>query len=814
MAEKIKAVRRGALKRAYLRARDLIEALSDSRAFLYGAVISLAALISLVTTISFQTIPTRIQVGQIASRDIKADRNYEIVDEEASRKFREEAMGSVLPVLDFDAGLAQATAGRVGEAFAAARKVYDNWVELESAKSKGRRTKLPDEAVLQVGRILVDRLGVEIPEKDIKDIVNGGLGAEAEADIKALILSAMSTPLMAVMTESGLPRSGSAIVRISAEEGGGFEESVVDDIGLIGTVDGARKRMALDRSADRSPGSKNLEAAVLSIAKLLVSPNCTLNRPETNRRLEEAAATAKNVILKVSAGEMIVREGSRYEPRHVKILTAIVKERRRGSYFLEFIGTFIIAMLFLVVPMALLRKYFSRVAVHRSDYLLMALVGLSMLVIMRISLMLGPALSEVMLYAAEPSTLMYAIPIAGAAMLIRMYLSAEMSLVFALVMSVLAGLFVETDVRFMAYSLITSIMAVMAITNVDRRSLIIRAGVITGGVGAAAVVGISLIETVVTAGALEESEVLWGILFAFLGGIGSAIYAMIAAPIIESLSDYTSDIKLLELANLNSPVLRELIVRAPGTYHHSHVVGLLGEAAAQAIGANALLVRVGAYYHDIGKIKKPLYFIENARAGENRHEKLTPQMSTLIVAAHVKDGLELAQQAKVPRCIADMIPQHHGTRKISFFYDKAKLKTDPDLMEVDEKQFRYPGPKPQTREAAILMLSDVTEASVRALKEKSPARIEQTVKKTIDDIFSEAQLDECDLTLRDLNRIGKAFVRILLGIYHLRIEYEKELEKETENEKASQAESRTASEAEGESQERASEDEPTVKESE
>lgn len=817
MAEKIKTVKKGALKRGFMKLKGLVEPLSDSRAFLYASVVFLAVLVALVTTVSFQTIPTRIQVGQIASRDIKADRNYEIVDEEASRKFREEAMASVLPVLDFDAGLAQATIDRVGESFAAARKAYDNWVEIQSAKSRGRKIKLPDEAVGQIGEILADRLGVEIPEQNAKALVVGGLSPEAEADIKALILSAMSVPLIAVTTETGIAKSGSAIIRIVEEEGGeeeGYDESVVDDVGLINTVEGARKRMELTRSMDRSLRNKGVEAAVLSIAKLLVTPNCAVNRPETNRRLEEAAATAKNVILKVSAGEMIVREGSRYEPRHVKILTAILKERRRGSYFLEFIGTFIITMLFLVVPFTLLRRYFRRITVHRSDYLLMALVGLIMLVIMRISLMLGPALSEVMLYAAEPSTLHYAIPIAGAAMLIRMYLTAEISLVFALAMSVLAGLFVETDVRFMAFSLITSIMAVMAVANVDRRSLIIRAGIITGGIGAAAVVGISLIETVVTAGALEKSEVLWGILFAFLGGIGSAIFTMIAAPIIESLSDYTSDIKLLELANLNSPVLRELIVRAPGTYHHSHVVGLLGEAAAQAIGANALLVRVGAYYHDIGKIKKPLYFIENAKAGENRHERLTPQMSSLIVAAHVKDGLELAQQAKIPRCITDMIPQHHGTRKISFFYDKAKLKTDPELMEVDEKQYRYPGPKPQTREAAILMLSDVTEASVRALKEKSPARVEQTVKKTIDDIFSEAQLDECDLTLRDLNMIGKAFVRILLGIYHLRIEYEKELEKESENEKASQAERKTAPGSEGDAQERAPEDEPTVKESE
>ncbi len=815
MAEQIGVVKRGFLRKGIRAAGELAERLWSSVVFQWLTVVLLAVVISFVTTFSFETIPTKISVGQIASRDIKADRNYDVVDEEASRQFREEAVAAVLPVLDFDAGLGQQIANTVGEAFAAARNTYSKWVELEGAKARSRRTGLPDEAVTQITAVLSERLGIKLPEGLGKAIVAEGLGTRIEEDVKELVRSAMAMPLMAERTRAELSKGGGAIVRI---EGGDVEgevakESVVEDLGLIDTAEAAGERMGLAPEMRAGLRSEESRKAVLELARLLVSPNCTLNRVETNLRLDEAAATAKNVILKVSAGEMIVREGARYEPRHVKILTAIAREKRRGSYYLEFLGTFMLTMLFLVMPFMLLRNYFKRVTMHRSDFVLMAVVGLAMLLVMRISIMLAPAVSEVLLFPSDPSTLHYAVPIAGAAMLLRMYLGAEITLVFAMIMSVLAGFFVETDVRFMAFSLITSITAVMAITNVDRRSQIIRAGVMTGGMGAVTVVGVMLIESVVTAGTFSGTEALYGILFAFLGGIGAAIFTMIGAPIIESVSGYTSDIKLLELANLNHPLLRELIVRAPGTYHHSHVVGLLGEAAAQAIGANALLVRVGAYYHDIGKIKKPLYFIENAKAGENRHEKLTPQMSTLIVAAHVKDGVELAQQAKIPKCITDMIPEHHGTRKISFFYDKAKIKTDPELMEVDEKQFLYPGPKPQTREAAILMLADVTEASVRALKEKSPARIDQTVRKTIIDIFNESQLDECDLTLRDLNTIGKAFERILLGIYHLRIEYDREIEKEAASEKAAQGERKAGEGDEGGADEQASGDEPTVKES-
>ncbi len=813
MAEQIVKSRRGAFRKAIISARKTAERVSQTSAFLWFLVAAFAALITFLTTFSLQTIPTRIQVGQIASRDIKADRNYEIVDQEATDKFREEAKASVLPILDFDSGMAAATIDLIDSSFAAARKAYGNWLNLQSAKTKKRaQVKLPAEAVEQIGEILSEGLGVEIPERWQKVVVDDGLSEGVQEDLSALVRSAMSMPLIAERTSAELSGDKGVVVRVEElENGSGYRETVVDNVSLLSTAKGAREKLALDPSMDDALKTKEMRDAVLGIAKLLVKPNCTLNRPETNRRLEEAAASAKNVIIKVSAGEMIVREGSRYEPRHIKILTAITLEKRRGSYALEFVGTFMLTLLFLIVPFMLLKRYFRRIRVEQSDFFLLSLVGLTMLVMMRISLTLAPGVRDALVFVMDPITLHYAVPIAGAAMLLRMYLSAEITLVFAIVMSVVAGFFVETDVSFVAFSMITSIAAIMAITNVDRRSLIIRAGVITGGVGAAVVVAVDLIESVASTGAFSGTEMLWGVFFAFLGGIGAAIFTMIGAPIIESVSGYTSDIKLLELANLNHPVLRELIVRAPGTYHHSHVVGLLGEAAAQAIGANALLVRVGAYYHDIGKMKKPLYFIENAKAGENRHEKLTPQMSTLIVAAHVKDGLELAHQAKIPKCISDMIPQHHGTRKISFFYDKAKLNTDPELMEVDEKQFQYPGPKPQTREAAILMLSDVTEASVRALKEKSSARIEQTVRKTIHDIFNESQLDECDLTLRDLNEIGRAFVRILLGIYHVRIEYDKEIEKE-ENEKQAREEKKREADGAGKVDKDASGDEPTVRE--
>jgi len=232
---------------------------------------------------------------------------------------------------------------------------------------------------------------------------------------------------------------------------------------------------------------------------------------------------------------------------------------------------------------------------------------------------------------------------------------------------------------------------------------------------------------------------------------------------------FTTDIKLLELSNLDQPILRRLMIEAPGSYHHSVVVGTMVEAAASEIGANSLLAKVCGYYHDIGKIKKPLYFIENQTDGVNKHDKLAPSMSSLILIAHVKDGVEIAKKNKLGQVIIDTIRQSHGTSLISYFFEKAKLLKGGNSVNIDN--YRYPGPKPQTREAGLVMLADAVEAASRTLANPTPSRIQGLVQNLINKIFSDGQLDNCELTLKDLHNIAKNFNKILNGIHHHRIEY-------------------------------------------
>jgi putative nucleotidyltransferase with HDIG domain len=245
--------------------------------------------------------------------------------------------------------------------------------------------------------------------------------------------------------------------------------------------------------------------------------------------------------------------------------------------------------------------------------------------------------------------------------------------------------------------------------------------------------------------------------------------ALFLLPIVEPLVGACSDLTLLELSDLNHPLLKKMALESQGTFHHSQVVGQLAEHAAQGVGANSLLTRVGALFHDIGKMNKPEYYVENQGGGPNRHDELSPSMSALVVASHVKDGMELARKWRLPERVIDFIPEHHGTHVMKFFYHKALESAGNETVKVDD--FRYPGPKPRSRETAILMLADAVEAATRSLSKPTPGRIREIVKQVIDERMFNGELDECGLTLRDLAITRDSFVPLLVGIHHVRIAY-------------------------------------------
>ncbi|MBZ0160656.1 MAG: HDIG domain-containing protein [bacterium] len=362
------------------------------------------------------------------------------------------------------------------------------------------------------------------------------------------------------------------------------------------------------------------------------------------------------------------------------------------------------------------------------------------------------------------SALEYSIPVALGGLLLAILFNSRLAFAGALAISILTSLLAADGFRFFLYSLVSSLAAIFALVGQKDRAILLKAGVAVGLANLYSILTWSLLSGV-------TERLGFHLLCGLVSGLFVAILSLGLLPLFEYLFEMATDFRLLELCNLNHPLLKEMILKAPGTYHHSIVVGTLAEAAAEAIGANTMLCRVGAYYHDIGKITKPSYFVENQQHARSRHEKLGPSLSSLVIVSHVKAGMELGRAYGLPQTVLEMIPQHHGTRLILYFYHKAKGAEESDQGEVQEEKFRYPGPKPQTKEAAILMLADAVEAASQTLTERTPGRFQALVAKIVNAVFVDGQLRECELTFSELRLIEESFVRILCGIYHRRVEY-------------------------------------------
>ena len=334
------------------------------------------------------------------------------------------------------------------------------------------------------------------------------------------------------------------------------------------------------------------------------------------------------------------------------------------------------------------------------------------------------------------------------------------------------GLITEQDVRVISFVLLGSSAGIYAVTKHHHAYSLVRAGLWVAGINVVTILCTGMMEQMVYRDIVVDAAL------GAVGGLASAILAIGILPFLEQVFRITTSEKLLTLARPNHPLLQRLLLEAPGTYYHSVLVGNLAETAADKIGADPVVVRVGAYYHDIGKVQRPYFFIENQTNLDNPHAKLAPSLSTMIVTSHIRDGLEFCREYKLPEVIADIVGQHHGTTLVSYFYKQATESGHSEC--IIEEDFRYEGPKPQSKEAALVMLADGCEAAVRSITKPNLNRIENTVRRVINERLSDGQLNECDLTLRDLNVIGDIFVHVLCSTCHSRIEYPAEAVRELE----------------------------------
>jgi putative nucleotidyltransferase with HDIG domain len=698
-------------------------------------------------------------IGDVAEKDVKAPRELLVKDLAATEIKRQQAVQEVLTVYDHDTELAARLARMVEEAFADLRALRRAAIQqgppgTPPASDIGSMTE-------EARKAFEDKIGIRVSKGAFAALEAEGFSKRIAEGIAEILQKLIDNGV--VSTKENLIRDlerGVLLRDVRTQD-----EKVVHDFKQFYSLDQARSLVRSQGQAALRDLDYAIANLVVDFCQRLIQPNITLNRSETEQRKTRAAAEVKPVLYKIKQGEILLREGEQVGELHLLKLQALESEVQTEPFFLAVVGAAALMTGLLAVSYVLFfRRSLPASENHDRGIVLMACVFLFFQFAAQIMTALLAGAVRSSHYAIPETSAVFLVPLPAAAMIICVFLRLPAALPFAVVMAVGTAIMFANSLALCIFFMTTGCMGAYWIRHCRERKVFVTAGAKTGVLAAALAVAIDLFS-----GHPAWTGWVWSGALAFLGGIGAGVVAAGVVPLAEIAFGYTTDISLLELANLERPILRQLMIAAPGSYHHSVIIGSMVEAAAAEIGANPLLAKVTGYYHDIGKIKKPQYFIENQRNGKNKHDRLAPSMSSLILIAHIKEGVEIAREHKLCPVIIEGIRQHHGTSLIRYFYEKARQLKGDD--QVKEEDFRYPGPKPQSREAALVMLADVVEAASRTLENPTPARIKGMVQSLFNRVLSDGQLEECDLTLKDLNQIAGCFNTILNGIHHHRIEY-------------------------------------------
>ncbi len=663
--------------------------------------------------------------GEIASQDIPATRKVVYIDEVETERLRNEA-ASRIPRDQYFYQDAQVSE-QVDQDL---KGIYTKIRELQKANLS------PGERTIQ-----------------LRDYISQVTGASVEAFSPALIASLSDL----------LQRSGDELDYLESFSRGLLKEKLKYTL-RENALPAARKDIAA-RVAEAGI-DKSLQPAVNFILIRTLRPNVVFDREGYNKEVAAAKEAVLPVQRTILPGQNIVRKGEPIDKSDLLVLNqlGLLKPRVIWPSLLG-VGLFVL----LLAGLLLLYLYkFRRRFLENDQYII--LYGL--LFVLTLLIAKGVTVLKISTDPEIASLVGYLVPLAGGAMLITVVLDAGLAVFTAIILSVLVGIMMDGQLSFVMVGLAGCLAGIFSISSLSDRGGLIRGGIYVSLANAVVILVMGLLNR--TGG----STVFMGMGMGILNGFFSSVLTLGGLPYLEAAFGITSSVRLLELSNPSQPLLKRLLMEAPGTYHHSILVGNLAEAAAEAVQADPLLVRVGSYYHDIGKLKRPYFFIENQMSRDNPHDKIAPSLSTLIITSHVKDGLDLAREYKLPRAIEAIIEQHHGTGLVSYFYQRALESDRPEL--VAESDFRYDSVKPQSKEAALVMLADSVEAAIRSLQKSTPGRLEGLTRKIIKEKLHDGQLDECDLTFKDLDRIATAFVRVLGGIFHSRIEYPESMINEIE----------------------------------
>lgn len=495
-----------------------------------------------------------------------------------------------------------------------------------------------------------------------------------------------------------------------------------------------------------------LKYVLEELVKGQINPNCFYDEEKTQELIDETRKSVAKVVIKQN--QIIVKEGVPVTQNQLDIISdlGMLDDGKNTSIYLY---VYIVLAMFVGIIMFLQYNYidrnYSEIFKNTKKITLISVINLMTLVFARTIGLVSPFL----------------IPFACAPILLTLLINYKISIVISILNVIVISIATGFDAQVMMLGVISSILGATLLKKMQQRNELLYSTIYLSIVG----VIITVSTGILISSNLREVLIKSGI--TFIGGVLSGIFALGILPFLEGTFNEVTTLKLLELSNPNHPLLKKLLMEAPGTYHHSMLVANLAEMASEEVGANSVIVRIGSYYHDVGKTERPYFFGENQMGGENPHNHMTPNLSAKIIISHVKDGIELARKHNLPKVIQDIIGEHHGTTLVKYFYYTMKNNSEnPEA--VKEEDYRYPGPIPNSKEAGIIMLADSVEAAVRSIKEPSEDKIKEMINNIISDKLSCGQLNDCNLTIKDIEKIKKCFLTALNGIYHHRIEYPKE----------------------------------------
>ena len=687
--------------------------------------------LTLLAAVNFEHRPKIYVAGEVAERDVVADRDLRVEDVQATQLRREQLILLQPAVYDLSY-----------EPYSQLHtRIVDLFRELNEID--------PDKKYTAVAQ-LMDTLTPDVAEDVILQLTRPEVQAFVLQRLLPLVRGALNEGLVSDVRAARVGKSGVIIRHVDTGA-----ETLRPDLAVLPDVQSSLISLTskLRQEKDLTPPAQKSLAILLSA---LISPSLHLNRDATRHRSEAVADNVEPVYYHLQRGEMVVRKGERVNREQQLKLQAIYSAAGERIHWQTALGSFGLSLL-LGMGLFMAPSGKPGTPLRCKDYLLMALVLAFFSMGAKVVYLLGLRTGDF----ETLSVLSYSFPVAGAVGLVAMVFAARRYCTMGLLLSFFATLMFKGDISLFLYFFLGGMLTTWLVTRAQSRQDVVWS-----------IIPLTVGQVVIWFAASMMAQTPMSYMpLQLAGAVANSVISLLTlfalSPVLELSFGYTTRFRLMELMSLEQPLMQEVMMTMPGTYHHSLVVANMVEAGAKAIGANSLLCKVAALYHDAGKLSHPEYFIENQYGGRNKHDKLAPSMSALILTAHVKKGTELADAHKLGQEIIDIIRQHHGTRVIRFFYQKAA-----DLGENPrESDYCYPGPRPQTKEAAILMLADSVEASSRTLTDPTPARIKGHIDNIIKGIFSEGQLDESELTFKDLHKLSENFLRILTGIFHQRIAY-------------------------------------------